>query len=68
MRGIAPRERAAMALRLSSEVFALARRAIKRSFPELNEAQQGLKFIEIHYGAELAERVRAWLAARGRTV
>lgn len=67
MRSLKPAERAAMALRLSSEFIALSRRAIRRSFPELDEAEQRLKFVEIHYGAALAERVRIWLAARGRS-
>jgi hypothetical protein len=61
MRRAAPRERAALALRLSDETIALARRAIARSWPELNEAERRLKLVELLYGAEIARR----LAARG---
>lgn len=55
-----------MALRLSDEVIALSRRAIARSFSELNDADQRLKFVELQYGKDLAERLGAWLAVRGR--
>ena len=66
MQRAAPRERAALALRLSDEVIALSRRAIARSFSDLDEGARRLKFVELQYGKDLADRVRAWLAARGR--
>lgn len=65
MRRAEPRERAAMALRLSDETIALAHRAIDRAFPELDRAHRRLKFVELHYGADLARRLEIWLTARG---
>lgn len=65
MREAGPQRRAAMALRLSDETIALARRAIARTRPELDKAQQGLEFVRLHYGADLATRLQRWLAARG---
>ncbi|WP_131282602.1 hypothetical protein [Blastopirellula marina] len=53
-----PSQRMALALRLSSEMLRLSKAAIRRRFPQFNEAEVGLKFIELHYGAELAEAVR----------
>jgi len=61
-----PQERAALALRLSDETIALARRAIDRAFPDLDPTRRKLKFVELHYGADLAGRLEAWLLARGR--
>lgn len=68
MRGAAPRERAALALRLSSQVIALSRRAIDRSFSDLSDAERRLKFVELQYGPELAQRLRVWLHERGRSL
>jgi hypothetical protein len=65
MRSAEPRARAALALRLSDETIALARRAIDRAYPELDARRRQLKFVELHYGVELARRLEAWLAARG---
>ena len=66
MRRVGPRRRCELALQLSDETIALSRRAIARNFPELDEHQRRLKFVELHYGAELARRLEHWLAARGR--
>jgi hypothetical protein len=52
--------RSAIALRLSSEVVARSRRAL--------EGQPGdarLRWVELWYGADLARRVRDYLAKRG---
>ncbi len=42
----------------------LSRRAIARAFPSLSPEQQKLKFIELHYGKEVAEQVRQYLSER----
>jgi hypothetical protein len=57
--------RAQMALDLSAQVIRLARRAIRRSSPGASEAEVGLRFVELHYGAELAAGVRRRLAGGG---
>lgn len=67
MRGARTCERAALALRLSDETIALARRAIARAWPELTPTQRDLKFVEVQYGAELASRLERWLNTRGRS-
>lgn len=68
MRAVEPRARAALALRLSDETIALSRRAIERAFPELDTLHRQLKFVELHYGIELAQRLEVWLRARGLLV
>ena len=57
-------QRLALAFSLSDTVLHLARRAIRRRMPEASEEEVRLKFVAIHYGEELAERVRANLAVR----
>lgn len=61
MRRAGPRKRAALALRLSDETIALARRAIQRARPQLTEQQRNIEFVRIQYGAELATRLEMWL-------
>jgi hypothetical protein len=55
-----------LARSLSASTMALARDAIARRHPEWNERDVQLEFVRVHYGADLAARVRAYLAARGR--
>ena len=42
-----------------------SRRAIERRFPDLSPSEVDLKFIELHYGADLAERVSRYRKERG---
>jgi hypothetical protein len=58
--------RAAMALELSAAVIGLARRAIKRSMPGASQEELGLRFVELHYGRDLAQDLRRFLDARRR--
>jgi hypothetical protein len=67
MRRAGPRARAGLALRLSDETVALARRAIARSRPELDKTGRDLEFVRVHYGDELAARLARFLAARDRS-
>jgi len=55
-----PSRRLEKALALSCEVIRLCKAAIRRRYPEFSEDEVGLKFIELNYGLELAESVRAW--------
>jgi hypothetical protein len=66
MRAAGPQRRAAMALRLSDETIALARRAIARVHPDLDKIQLDIEFVRIQYGAELAAKLQSWLAANDR--
>ena len=58
--------RARMALSLSGQVIGMARRALRRSLPGATEEEVGLRFVELHYGRELAADLRRHLAARQR--
>jgi hypothetical protein len=44
----------------------LSRRAIRKRHPGWSERDLLLEFIAVHYGCELAERVRAHLERCGR--
>ncbi|WP_456426155.1 hypothetical protein [Rhodocaloribacter sp.] len=56
-----PEKRLALALSLSASTVEMARNAIRRRHPTLSEEEVKLKFVEVHYGKELADRVRASL-------
>jgi hypothetical protein len=49
---------------LSRSVIELARRGIARADSRLNEDEVALRFVELHYGRDLAERLRADLERR----
>lgn len=49
---------------LSDEVISLAHQAIRRAHPELDDAGILVRFVNHHYGPELAEGVRRRLAPR----
>lgn len=53
--------RFARARSLSASVIGLSRRAIQRRHPEWSERDVLLEFVALHYGRELAERVREHL-------
>ena len=54
-----PAQRVALALQLSADVIQLSKRAIARAYPELTPRQVEHWFIELHYGVQLANAVRA---------
>jgi hypothetical protein len=64
LRRAGPARRAQMALSLSAQVIELAHQAIRRSTGLTDPVEVGLRFVEMHYGSELAAGVRAYLAAR----
>lgn len=55
-----PAERLAMALRLSSEVTRLPKRAIARARPELTPREREHLFVELHHGKQLADGLREY--------
>jgi hypothetical protein len=63
LRAAGTARRAALALSLSRSVIALAREAIRKRHPEYSEQDVGLAFVELHYGKELADGLRRYLAA-----
>lgn len=64
LRRAGPARRAAMALDLSAMVIELARRAIRRNMPGASEQEVGVRFVELHYGRDLAAELRRFLDAR----
>jgi hypothetical protein len=64
LRQMGPARRARMALRLSAQVIGLAKRHLRRCHPDASETEIGIKFVELHYGRELAEGLRRYLAER----
>ena len=61
IRKTAPSQRVEKSLRLSSDLIRNAKAAIRRRHPEFTEDEIAVKFIELHYGADLAAAVRARL-------
>ena len=58
--------RFARARSLSASVIGLARRAIRTRHPAWSEREVLLEFAAVHYGRDLADRVREQLERRGR--
>jgi hypothetical protein len=54
-------QRAEIAIALSQTVIELSRRAIRRAHPDASEQEVGLMFVALHYGQDLADRVRAYI-------
>jgi hypothetical protein len=64
LRQATPERRAALALALSQHVAYLAREAIRRAHPGASETEIDLQYVALHYGQDLADRVRAYLDVR----
>lgn len=63
-RAMSSSERFFKAVRLSDFVMRQSKRAIAEANPNLSEFEQRMLFISIHYGEELAERVRKYWAKK----
>ena len=66
LRAAGPSRRVGTALALSATVIALARRALGRAMPNASELEVQLRFVELHYGRDLADGVRRTLAGQRR--
>jgi hypothetical protein len=66
LRAAGPTVRAGRALALSASVIDLSRNAIRRRHPHWSETEVRLAFAALHYGGEVAARVRAELERRLR--
>ena len=64
LRGASPSRRLRLALSLSRTVMSLSRDGLARRMPEADPTEVGLRFVALHYGEELAERVRCEVDAR----
>jgi hypothetical protein len=62
LREAGPARRAALAAAMTTNAVAVSRLAIRRLHPDWSELEVNLHWAEIHYGKELADRVRAYLA------
>jgi hypothetical protein len=59
LRAASPSRRARLALGLSRTVIALSRRALRAAHPDMPEPEIEALWVELHYGRELAEGLRA---------
>lgn len=66
LRRAGPARRLRMALDLSAQVLAMARRAVRRNHPHATEAELDRRYLEQVYGRELADQVHCRLAREGR--
>jgi len=66
LRAAGPAGRFARARSLSASVIGLSRRAIRRRHPDWSERDVVLEFVALHYGRDLADRVREHLDRKGR--
>ena len=64
MRRATPAEKLARVRSLSATVIELSRRAIARRHPDWTPLQVQLKWVELHYGRELAEQLTEYLKER----
>jgi hypothetical protein len=67
LRRATPARRLQLALSLSASVIGLACAGICRRSPGISDDDARLQFVEIHYGAELAQELRARLLADRHT-
>lgn len=58
LRAMPPERRAAQAIAMSADTTRWSRAAVRELMPEATESEVILRWIELVYGAELAERVR----------
>ncbi len=64
MRSAGPARRLRLALSLSRSVMSLSRDGLARGLEGASPRDVGLRFVALHYGADLAEELRAHLASR----
>jgi hypothetical protein len=56
-----------LARALSEWTIQLSRRGLRAMMPDASELELGLRFVELHYGEDLAGRLAAYLARRSTT-
>ncbi len=59
-----PAKRFGLARSLSQSLIQASRQTIRRLHPELSQEELDLLFVELHYGKDLANNVRAYLKRR----
>lgn len=66
LRRKSPRERLEAAMRLSSAWMRISKDVLRKLHPDFSEQEVGEKFVEVHYGKELAEGLREYHRSRNR--
>ena len=64
LRQAGPDRRGQLASQLSNQARWRSMQAIARAHPALSELDRKLLLVEVHYGQELASRVRAYISKR----
>lgn len=64
LRRLTPSQRAQLGSALSNQARWRAFRAIETTHPELTDIERKLLFVQLHYGKDLADRVRRYLSER----
>ncbi len=64
LRRAGPARRLRLALSLSRTVMSLSRDGLARRLREASSEEVGLRFVALHYGADLADALRSELASR----
>jgi hypothetical protein len=64
LRSATPEQRLRLAFSLSRTIMNLSRGGLARTLPGASEEEVRLRFVALHYGARLADEVRAYLSAR----
>jgi hypothetical protein len=64
LREAGPTRRFEMARALTTTAVELSRAALRKRHPALSEREVELKFVELCYGQELAQRLRSYLEGR----
>ena len=66
LRQASPARRVRLALSLSQTVMSLSRAGLARRMPDATDEEVALRFVALQYEADLADDLRADLAARRR--
>ncbi|MHC4176827.1 MAG: hypothetical protein ACYSWU_04940 [Planctomycetota bacterium] len=66
LRKLTVAERFAKVRALTARTVRLSKRAIARANPDLSPEDLKVRFIELHYGKDLAQRVRAYVREKWR--
>ena len=61
LRNLTIEEKLNRVLQFSSSIINLSKRAIARANPDLSEDEKNILFVRIHYGNELADKLRKYL-------
>jgi hypothetical protein len=64
LRGASVAQRFALVRRLTQQTIQLSRRAIRRANPAASQQELSLLFVELHYGKDLAARLKTYLDGR----